>query len=73
MKQIVKKALSARQIFPEEISVSIHVGENDDIYISSIVIQLEKEMRSHSQEILQIVSEQTGITPEILAGGEKVS
>ena len=66
-KQIVKKALSARQIFPEEISVSVHVRENDDIYISSIVIQLEKEMRSHSQEILQIVSEQTGITPEILA------
>ena len=73
VKQIVEKALSARQIFPEEISVSVHVGENDDIYISSIVIQLEKEMRSHSQEILQIVSEQTGITPEILAGGEEVS
>lgn len=44
-----------------------------NIYISSIVMPVGKRERSHSQEILQIVSEQTGITPEILAGGEEVS
>ncbi len=73
VRQIIEEALSAKQIFPEEISVSVHVGENDDIYINSIAIWLEKDTLSNTEEILRIVSEKTGVIPEILAGGEEVS
>ena len=71
--QIIEEALSAKQIFPEEICVSVHVGEDDDIYINSIAIWLEKDTLSNTEEILRIVSEKTGVIPEILAGGEEVS
>ena len=73
VRQIIEEVLSAKQIFPEEISVSVHVGEDDDIYINSIAIWLEKDTLSNTEEILRIVSEKTGVIPEILAGGEEVS
>lgn len=49
------------------------LGRDDDIYINSITIWLEKDTLSNTEEILRIVSEKTGVIPEILAGGEEVS
>ena len=61
-----------RQIFPKEIGVSVHVEENDNIYINSITIRLEETV-SNKEEISQVVQEQTGITPEILEESEEAS
>lgn len=51
--------------------MSVHVGEDDDIYINSIAIWLEKDTLSNTEEILRIVSEKTGVIPEILAEARK--
>lgn len=70
--KIVEKILSDRQVFPKEIGVSVHVEENDNIYINSITIRLEETV-SNKEEISQVVQEQTGITPEILEESEEAS
>ena len=72
VRKIVEKILSDRQIFPKEIGVSVHVEENDNIYIDSITIRLEETV-SNKEEISQVVQEQTGITPEILEESEEAS
>lgn len=70
VKQIVTRVLNEQNIFPQEISLNVHVDENSDIYISSIVIKLDDSEAQLAAKVQTLVKEQTGISPEILTGGE---
>lgn len=72
VRQIVTDVLADRQIFPEEIQVGVHVDEDSGIHINSLEIQLATEDFSSKEEILQLVKEETGITPEVWTGGDEV-
>lgn len=73
VRQIVGEALAQKEIFPEEVTVNVHVGEDSNIYISSLVVRPKQEDAEKASQIIKVVQQATGITPEVLTKGGDIS
>ena len=73
VRSIVAYLLEEQEIFPKEIQVMVHVGEDSNIYISSLSIRLGEEFGDATETVSRIVQDGTGITPEIQVEGGDVA
>lgn len=67
---LLSESLAKENIFPEEIVVNVHVAEESNIYITGIVIKLFDFDAAQAQSVREVTEKETGMTPEILTGGE---